>query len=119
EPLFAGQVFVKIGDEERIHVRMTAGVRNFLYADGKPSIMKEKEINSIRKFSESYYNIKLFRQSMDQKNGFEIDLPDSSVDLYNGFGKIKVPKLLVDSLGYILFADSKYIKLPASIDKTK
>jgi transcription antitermination factor NusG len=119
EPLFAGQLFVKICDEERMQVRMTAGVQNFQNADGKPSILREKDINSIRKFSESYYNIKLFKRSMNHGNGINIDSLTSFIDVAAGDDKIKVPRLIVESLGFVLFADLKHAIHPGSLDKTK
>ena len=46
EPLFKSYVFVKIGDEHRTEVRMTTGVVNFVYWNGKPAVIREKEIGS-------------------------------------------------------------------------
>jgi transcription antitermination factor NusG len=50
EPLFKSYVFVKIKDEDRTNVRMTNGVVNFVYWNGKPAIIKEKEIQTIKRF---------------------------------------------------------------------
>ena len=44
EPLFKSYVFVKVSDEDRTAVRMTPGVINFVYWEGKPAVIKEKEI---------------------------------------------------------------------------
>ena len=44
EPLFKSYVFVKVNDEDRTDVRMTPGVINFVYWQGKPAVIKEKEI---------------------------------------------------------------------------
>ena len=49
EPLFKSYVFVKVNDEDRSVVRMTAGVINFVYWEGKPAVIKEKEINAMIK----------------------------------------------------------------------
>ena len=38
EPLFKSYVFVRIADEERTPVRMTNGVVNFVYWNGKPAL---------------------------------------------------------------------------------
>jgi len=50
EPLFKSYVFVRISDEERTGVRMTNGVVNFVYWNGKPALIKEKEIQTIKLF---------------------------------------------------------------------
>jgi transcription antitermination factor NusG len=50
EPLFKSYVFVKVDEAGRTLVRMTDGVVNFVYWNGKPASIKEKEIQTIRKF---------------------------------------------------------------------
>src|SRR3569832_1099930 len=50
EPLFKSYVFVKVNDEDRTSVRMTNGVVNFVYWNGKPAIIREKEIQTIKRF---------------------------------------------------------------------
>ena len=48
EPLFKSYVFVKVSDDDRTAVRMTNGAINFVYWDGKPAVIKEKEIIAIK-----------------------------------------------------------------------
>ena len=50
EPLFKSYVFVKVDNNDRIAVRMTNGAINFVYWDGKPAVIKEKEITAIKRF---------------------------------------------------------------------
>ena len=50
EPLFKSYVFARVSEEEQTRVRMTAGVMNFVYWQGKPAIIRAKEIETIRKF---------------------------------------------------------------------
>ena len=57
EPLFKSYVFAKVNEEERTKVRMTAGVMNFVYWQGKPAIIPVKEIETIRKFMNEYENV--------------------------------------------------------------
>lgn len=111
EPLFKSYVFVKINDEDRTNVRMTSGVVNFVYWNGKPAVIKEKEIQTIKRFLDEYENVEAVK----------IDFaPDDRVRIISGpmmdqEGKIleiknKMAKLRIDSLGYMLIA---------YIDKTK
>ena len=51
EPLFKSYVFVKVRDDDRTAVRMTNGAINFVYWEGKPAVIKEKEINAIKRSS--------------------------------------------------------------------
>jgi transcription antitermination factor NusG len=57
EPLFKSYVFVRVTEEDQTKVRMTNGVVNFVYWLGKPAIVKDKEIEIIRKFLNEYENV--------------------------------------------------------------
>ena len=57
EPLFKSYVFVRIRDEEQSKVRMTQGVMNFVYWQGRPAVVRDKEIETIRKFLNEYENV--------------------------------------------------------------
>ncbi len=57
EPLFKSYVFVRVMEEEHTKVRMTNGVVNFVYWLGKPAVVKDKEIEIIRKFLNEYENV--------------------------------------------------------------
>src|SRR6478735_9009177 len=59
EPLFKSYVFIKVSDEDRTAVRMTPGVINFVYWEGKPAVIKEKEINIIKRFLNEYENVEV------------------------------------------------------------
>src|SRR5437870_7911065 len=59
EPLFKSYVFVKTDEGTRTQVRMTAGVINFVYWDGKPAIIKEKEIATIKRFLDEHENVEV------------------------------------------------------------
>lgn len=54
EPLFKSYLFVKVKEEEMKEVRAIPGVVNFVYWNGKPAVIPEQEINTIRKFLSEY-----------------------------------------------------------------
>lgn len=105
EPLFKSYVFVKISDEDRTAVRMTPGVINFVYWEGKPAVIKEKEIATIRRFLDEYENVELQTMSIkvDQRvkvaHGPLMDQEGKVLELRH-----KTAKVAIDSLGYILVA---------------
>lgn len=111
EPLFKSYVFVKVTDEDRTKVRLTNGVVNFVYWDGKPAIIREKEIQIIKRFLDEHENVQV--RSMDfTKNqqvlitsGTFMDLRGKVVDV-----RKKEVKVAIESLGQ---------ELVAYIDKTK
>jgi transcription antitermination factor NusG len=105
EPLFKSYVFVKIRDEDRTSVRMTNGVVNFVYWDGKPAVIKEKEIQIIKRFLDEYENVEAIKMELK---------PDDRVVVIAGpmmdkEGKVlevknKMAKVCIESLGYMLIA---------------
>ncbi|MBK6937352.1 MAG: UpxY family transcription antiterminator [Chitinophagaceae bacterium] len=105
EPLFKSYVFVKVGDDSRTAVRLTTGTINFVYYDGKPAVVKEKEIAAIRRFLEEYEQVEAIAVNLkvDQRvritNGTFMDLEGKVLELRG-----KHIKVLIDSLGYLLVA---------------
>lgn len=50
EPLFTSYIFVRIADTERTNVLMTDGIINFVYYVGKPAVIRDEEIDIIKKY---------------------------------------------------------------------
>jgi transcription antitermination factor NusG len=70
EPLFKSYVFVRIGESEKTEVRTVNGVVNFVYWLGKPAIIKDKEIETIKRFLDEYENVEV--RPMDIKPGEKV-----------------------------------------------
>ena len=112
EPLFKSYVFVKVSDEEKTTVRMTAGVTNFVYWNKKPAIIKEKEILTIKKFLDEYKDVHVY--PIDLKLNDRVRVTSGS--FMDHEGKVlglrhKIVKVAIDSLGYILVAYIERSKL--------
>ena len=105
EPLFKSYVFVRIGDEERTNVRMTNGVVNFVYWDGKPANIKEKEIQTIKRFLDEYENVEVVKIDLTAGDRVQViagpmmDKEGKVLEVKN-----KTVKVCIDSLGYMLIA---------------
>ena len=105
EPLFKSYVFVRINEEEKSKVRMTNGVVNFVYWQGKPATVKDKEIEVIKKFLHEYSNVKAEPLSLkaDMKvtiqQGVFMDKEAKVVKVLNN--KVQV---VIESIGYSLIA---------------
>ena len=115
EPLFKSYVFVKVTDEDRTAVRMTPGVVNFVYWDGKPAVIKEREINAIRMFLDEYENVEV------QETKLKVDqrVKVTKGPLMDMEGKVlgitrKTVKVAIDSLGYVLVAHIDRTKLTSA-----
>ncbi|MCW3086900.1 MAG: UpxY family transcription antiterminator [Sediminibacterium sp.] len=50
DPLFKSYVFVRIDETERSKVLMTDGVLNFVHYLGKPAVIKDAEVDTIKKY---------------------------------------------------------------------
>jgi transcription antitermination factor NusG len=105
EPLFKSYVFVRVTEEDQTNVRMTNGVVNFVYWLGKPAIVKDKEIEIIRKFLDEYNNVRA--EPLDLR-------ADARVTVQRGIFMDKQAKVLkvlnnkvqviIESIGYSLVA---------------
>jgi transcription antitermination factor NusG len=115
EPLFKSYVFVRVNDEDRTAVRMTPGVINFVYWDGKPALIKEKEINAIKQFLNEYENVEVRQIEVEPNQRVKI----TRGPLMDQEGKVmevhrKTVKIAIDSLGYVLVAYIDRSKLSSS-----
>ena len=111
EPLFKSYVFVKVTEEERTKVRLTNGVVNFVYWNGKPAVVREKEIQTIKLFLDEHENVQIrpmdltVQQRVLITSGTFMDRTATVLDI-----RKKEVKVSIDSLGY---------ELVALIDKNK
>jgi transcription antitermination factor NusG len=115
EPLFKSYVFVKIRDEDRTAVRMTPGVVNFVYWNGKPALIREKEIQTIRRFLDEYDQVEAVKMELEPGarvkviSGSMMDQEGKVVEVRN-----KTARVIIDSLGYVLLAHINKSKLIAT-----
>lgn len=111
EPLFKSYVFVRVADAARTAVRMTDGVINFVYWDGKPAVIKDKEIGIIKRFLDEHENVTLEKIEVGLNERVKV----IAGPMMDSEGKVlevknKTAKVAIDSLGYVLVA---------TIDKSK
>jgi transcription antitermination factor NusG len=110
--LFKSYVFVKIDEEDRTRVRMTDGVVNFVYWNGKPALVKDKEIQAIKRFLDEYENVEVVKVDLAVEErvrviaGPMMDQEGKIIEIKN-----KTAKVCIDSLGYMLIANIDKSKL--------
>lgn len=75
EPLFKSYVFVQVEQDEQTKVRMINGVVNFVYWLGKPAVIKNEEIETIKRFLNEYAEVEVKRLEIK---------PDSKVSIRSG-----------------------------------
>ena len=59
EPLFTSYVFVYVSEQEHASIKQTDGVVNFVYWLNKPAVIRNEEIETIRKFLIEYDHVSL------------------------------------------------------------
>jgi transcription antitermination factor NusG len=105
EPLFKSYVFVKVSEEDKARVRLVNGVVNFVYWLGKPAIVKEKEIEIIRKFLNEHDEVQAEPLALQTdarvtiRRGVFMDKEAKIVKVLNN--KVQV---IIESIGYSLVA---------------
>jgi transcription antitermination factor NusG len=105
EPLFKSYIFVKVADDQRSEVRMVDGVVNYVYWLGKPAIVKEKEIETIRKFLNDYEEVQALPIDLSAdtpvtiRQGIFMDREAKVLKVINN--KVRV---IIESIGYSLVA---------------
>ena len=57
EPLFSSYVFVYVSEQEHLNIKQTDGVVNFVHWLNKPAIIRNEEIDTIKKFLNEYDHV--------------------------------------------------------------
>jgi transcription antitermination factor NusG len=105
EPLFKSYVFVRLTADEMTDVRMINGIVNFVYWLGSPAIVKDKEIEAIRKFLDEYDEVRVEPLELKKdtkitiRKGVFMDKEAKVVQVLNN--RVQV---VIESLGYALVA---------------
>ena len=113
EPLFKSYVFVRLESDGFTAVRMVPGVLNFVYWLGKPAMVKEREIDEIRRFLGEYTDVQLEPLELKQE-GRVVILSGVLMDREATVRRVlqNTVEVEIESLGYKLVAqvDKRIVK---------
>lgn len=105
EPLFKSYVFARVNEEDQAKVRMTAGVMNFVYWQGKPAVIPAREIEIIRKFLNEYESV--IAEPLQLKKDGRVTI-NQGLFMDHEAKVLKVEgnrvKVVIESIGYTLIA---------------
>jgi transcription antitermination factor NusG len=106
EPLFKSYVFVRIPEIKQSEIRLTLGVINFVYWLRKPAIVKDSEIEIIRRFMNDHDNVQLERLEV----GINDQVKINAGPLMHREGNVielrqKTVRVKLSSLGFALIAE--------------
>jgi transcription antitermination factor NusG len=105
EPLFKSYVFVRVSEGEMTNVRMITGVVNFVYWLSRPAVIKDREIETIRKFLNEYTDVEVHPVNVQVNSKVRIQrglFMDREGVVKKVFSR-KV-QVVIDSIGYALTA---------------
>ena len=109
EPVFKSYVFVKIENDRKWDLKKINGIINFVYWLGKPAIIKEEEILTIKKFLNEFSEVSVEEHSLNINSKVRVNM--GVLMNYEG--------VVVEILGRKAFLkiESMGIVLMAKIDK--
>ena len=105
EPLIASYVFVHAHESEYITIKETDGVLNLVHWLGKPAVIRDSEIESLKKFLNDYSNVSLEKIDVNVNDDVKVTYgpliarEGRVVEVQYNYVKIVLP-----SLGYSLHA---------------
>jgi transcription antitermination factor NusG len=107
DPLLTSFVFVQVEDVELIKVKEIDGVVGLFYWLGKPAVIGNTEIETIKLFLRDYRNVKLERTSVDISGSVQI-IDEPVVNEHGNSITVKNKmKATLPSLGYLLIAEGQ------------
>lgn len=106
EPLFTGYVFVRLEEGQQIPVRQISGVLNFVYWLKKPAVIRNEEIETIKRFLDEYQYVKLEKTAVNVNDQVRV-LSGPLMERQGNVLEIKhkTVKVSLPSLGYMLVAE--------------
>ena len=114
EPLFKGYVFVHIADAVKWEVKKVNGVLNYVHWLGKPAVVSEQEIFTIKKFMQEFDEVQVVDPHIAQdsrvvvKQGLLMDYEGIVLEVTGNLARVKI-----ESMGVTLMAtfDKKNLHL--------
>ena len=106
EPLFQSYVFVNVSGIEQLMVRETSGVLNFVYWLQKPAMIREEEIDVIKRFLNEYHYVQIEKSTVNLND--KVRIVGGPLMMREGNVleiKNKTVKVLLPTMGYTLVAE--------------
>jgi len=112
EPLFKGYIFIKLEEAEKFKILDIDGILNFIYWIGKPAIVRDTEIENIKKYLCEFEDVEIGEFKMEK--GQEVIINQGVLMNYKGIIlEIKNNKawVRINSMGIVLSAEFKKERL--------
>lgn len=113
EPLFNSYVFVHATELEHLYIQQTDGIVNFVFWLGKPAVVKDEEIEVIKRYMNESYSVTLEKINVNVNDTVRI----TNGPLMQQEGNVlevqgKSLKIFLPSIGYAIIAvETKHIEV--------
>jgi transcription antitermination factor NusG len=118
EPVVRGYVFVRVNDENKWNVTAVSGILNYVYWLGKPAVIKDSEIDTLRKFFNKFdcVSVKpalILHSKVKIQQGIFMDYEGVLIEVYGSKAKVNITSM---GLEFIAHFDAGNLK---PLDKQK
>ena len=106
EPLFTSYVFVNVSEKEHLHLKQVGGVVNLVHWLGKPAVIADHEIETIKRFLSEHTNVLLQKTPINISDRVRV----LSGPLMAHEGQVlsvknRTAKIVLPSLGYLMYVE--------------
>ena len=113
EPLFKGYLFLHLPEAEKWEIRNVDGILNFVHWNGKPAVIRDEEIETIKKFLNEFSDVQVEEYKLEPdtrvriKTGVLMDYEGTIIEVTGSRARVKI-----ESMGLQLSAvfDKKNLK---------
>lgn len=114
DPVFKGYIFIHIEDAIKWEVKKVDGVLNYVYWNGKPAIIRDDEIETIKKFLNQFEDVQVEELKVDVnkkvriKQGVLMNYQGIVIEVSGRRARVKI-----ESMGLVLSAsfDNKNLEI--------
>jgi len=115
EPIFKSYVFVRVEDKEKWDLKNISGILNFVYWLVKPAVVRDEDIDTIRKFLNEFGEVTVseiaqlkVNAKVRVKQGIMMNYQGLLVEVMGNKAKVRI-----ESMGIFLYAqfDKKNLEL--------
>ncbi len=100
EPLFKGYLLVALVEKEKWDIKNVDGILNFVYWLGKPAVVKQSDVETIRKFLNEFADVEVTEETVLKANdivlvkqGVFMDYRGIVLEVIGNKAKIKIEAL--------------------------
>jgi transcription antitermination factor NusG len=112
EPLFTSYVFVRITARQLSQIQQIDGVVNFVYWLGKPAVIRDSEIELIKRFLNEHMNVKVERSNLQVNDKIKI-LNGPFMEMEGNIVEVnkRIVKVSLASLRFTMSAEVQNVQL--------